>query len=225
MAPVVLPLEITVDRYYLSASLKALIHSILFHRRFTPEKPVDVDVDSLGVTYVKLENPEVERAVEEKVRMLEKALDPTTGRNKGQLALMFFEKKSKQKKSWFAKTEEDTCWEQWVLSVAVREVRSEREQLDSRRLLQRDLQQALMAISTTTNEQRDHIPPLKNEEPFPVEVSNILCIAKLVSNGTEGRDAFADGSVDDIGCVMDVCVETNDFLQWPLAICNMMGFV
>ncbi|KAI9011023.1 hypothetical protein BC832DRAFT_590284 [Gaertneriomyces semiglobifer] len=196
MAPVVLPLEITVDRYYLSASLKALIHSILFHRRFTPEKPVDVDVDSLGVTYVKLENPEMERAVEEKVRMLEKALDPTTGRNKGQLALMFFEKKSKQKKSWFAKTEEDTCWEvcwdrcekrghswyrhayernrrfqQWVLSVAVREVRSEREQLDSRRLLQRDLQQALMAISTTTNEQRDHIPPLKNEEPFPVEMA------------------------------------------------------
>lgn len=52
--------DLALDRYYLVPVLKALLHTILFHRRFTSvERPVQVDLDALGVTYVRLDDPEV----------------------------------------------------------------------------------------------------------------------------------------------------------------------
>ncbi|KAI8904197.1 hypothetical protein DFJ77DRAFT_481003 [Powellomyces hirtus] len=166
--PNVIPLELTVDRYYLSAVLKALLHSILFHRRFTSERPVDVDIDALNVTYARLEDVEVERAVEDKVRSFERLVEPMSGRNRGQIAIMFFARRPK--KSWFTTSEEEVCWEQWALTISIRDSLSERSQLGSRRTLQTDLVAALTAISTVTNEQKDHIPPLVSNDPFPFQI-------------------------------------------------------
>ncbi|TPX69629.1 hypothetical protein SpCBS45565_g02265 [Spizellomyces sp. 'palustris'] len=163
-----MPVELVVDRYYLAAVMKALLHSILFHRRFTSERPMEIDLDALNVTYARLEDPELERAVDEKVRMFDKALEPLSGRNKGQIAVMFFERRAK--KSWFTKTEEEVCWEQWVITITIRESRTEREHIDARRALQKDLVTALTSISQMTNEQKDHIPPIVNNDPFPFQI-------------------------------------------------------
>ncbi|KAJ3156378.1 hypothetical protein HDU89_004160 [Geranomyces variabilis] len=166
--PTLIPLDLTVDRYYLAAVLRALLHSILFHRRFTSERPVDVDIDALNVTYARLEDVEVERAVDDKVRAFERLVDPMSGRNRGQIAIMFFARRPK--KSWFSTSEEEVCWEQWALTISIRDALSERSQLGSRRTLQTDLVAALKTISEVTNEQKEHVPPIVNSDPFPFQI-------------------------------------------------------
>ncbi|KAI9094301.1 hypothetical protein DFS34DRAFT_651988 [Phlyctochytrium arcticum] len=168
MAPIAIPLEITVDRYYMTSVLKALLHSILFHRRFTSEMPQDVDLDRLDITYAKLSDPEVETIVDEKVRQFDRAMEPGAGKNKGQMAVMFFERRPK--KSWFTKSEEEVCWEQWVLTITIHTSRTEREQIDARRQIQKDLVTVLQTISQVSNEQKDHIPPIVNNDPFPFQI-------------------------------------------------------
>ncbi|KAI8827290.1 uncharacterized protein EV422DRAFT_563375 [Fimicolochytrium jonesii] len=162
------PIELTIDRYYLGTVLKALLHSVLFHRTFSSERPIDIDVDSLSVTYARLENAEADRAVEEKVRDFERLVEPSTGRNRGQIAMLFFARRPK--KSWFTTSEEEVCWEQWVITIIVRDALSERDQLASRRTMQNDLIAALTTISHITNEQKDHIPPIVNNDPFPFQI-------------------------------------------------------
>ncbi|KAI9325869.1 hypothetical protein DFJ73DRAFT_867997 [Zopfochytrium polystomum] len=74
-APVVHTIDLTADRYYLSNALKAILHSIIFHRGFVATKPVEVTVDALDVTYVKVEDPEVSKLIDEKVLVFIKSLE------------------------------------------------------------------------------------------------------------------------------------------------------
>ncbi|TPX47739.1 hypothetical protein SeLEV6574_g02476 [Synchytrium endobioticum] len=84
---------------------------------------------------------------------------------------MFFQKRAR--KYWFTRTEEEVCWEQWTLSVTVGTARSEREQIEARRALEPEIEAHLMRISLRTNEHKDHVPPITNNDtyPFPFQIS------------------------------------------------------
>lgn len=101
---------------------------------------------------------------------------------------MFFKKRPK--KTWFTKSEEEVCWEvielyvspmiiadmqsvlcqQWLLSLDIRDCVTERQQIDSLRILQKDLTSALIKISQLTNEQKEHIPAITSNDAFPFQV-------------------------------------------------------
>ncbi|KAJ3046978.1 hypothetical protein HK097_000349, partial [Rhizophlyctis rosea] len=111
MSAVAFPLELVVDRYYLKDVLRAVLHSIIFHRSFEVIRPREVDIEQLGVTYVCSEDAEVENTIEDKVAALVRTVDAPGASNKVQLAVMFFERRPKKAKSWFAKSEPEVCWE------------------------------------------------------------------------------------------------------------------
>ncbi|TPX35239.1 hypothetical protein SmJEL517_g02295 [Synchytrium microbalum] len=160
-------LELNVDRFYLKEVLRALLHSIIYHRSFSMTRPYEVNLEALDI---RLDDPEIEGQVDEKISTFARTLDSYTGLVKGQIDVMFFEKRAK--KYWFTKAEEEVCWEQWTLAVNVTLARSEREQIESRKALERQLLNCLFKISGKTNEEKDHIPPITNQDtyPFPFQI-------------------------------------------------------
>ncbi|KAJ3040671.1 hypothetical protein HDV00_010564 [Rhizophlyctis rosea] len=127
-----------------------------------------MDIEQLGVTYVCLEDSEVENTIEDKLAALTRLLDAPGSPNKTQLAVMFFERRPK--KSWFSKSEEEVCWEQWLITLTTTTSKTEREQIEARKSLRENLVNALTTISQKTNEQKEHIPPITNNDPFPFQI-------------------------------------------------------
>ncbi|KAJ3278690.1 hypothetical protein HK104_002104 [Borealophlyctis nickersoniae] len=132
-------------------------------------RPREVDVEFLDLTYTRLDDPEVEKTVEDKVVGITRMIEGSGTSNKVQLAVMFFERRAK--KSWFTKTEEEVCWEQWLLTLTLTQSKTEREQIESRKSLRNELLSSLLSITQRTNEQKDHIPPLTSSDPFPYQIA------------------------------------------------------
>ncbi|KAI9325489.1 autophagy-related protein [Obelidium mucronatum] len=70
-------LPLNIDRYYLTLVLRAISHTVFFHRSFMLTKPVEVNIDFMDLTYVmiRVDDPEIERMIDDKIVSFLKILD------------------------------------------------------------------------------------------------------------------------------------------------------
>lgn len=156
-----------------------ILHTIFFHRFFTPVHPQTHDVLDLTLPYVS--EADIESLVETKSTAFIRALDtassqqsplynPKAGRST--IVVQFLEKK-RRKAGWFGvKGEEETVWENWIIEVSLSSARSESEAVRNRRTMEKSLQKAALKIVTIVNKERNHIPPITTNEtnPFPYQI-------------------------------------------------------
>ncbi|KAJ3194935.1 hypothetical protein HK101_001545 [Irineochytrium annulatum] len=76
------------------------------------------------------------------------------------------------KKFWFTKTEEEIAWEQWTVAITVAQSKTERDQIEARKSVEKQLLGCLLAITEKCNEHKDHVPPILNNDtyPFPFQI-------------------------------------------------------
>lgn len=131
-----------------TSSLPALLHTIFFHRSFTPLLPSTHEILDLTLPYL----PSQSTLIDTKVASLSD--------RGGKITVQFLEKK--RKKGWFVtKADEETVWESWVIDCVVGGG-SGRGQLR---------REALKVVEICMRE-RNHIPPIttNEKEPFPYNV-------------------------------------------------------
>ncbi|KAI8930315.1 hypothetical protein BC831DRAFT_395327 [Entophlyctis helioformis] len=86
-----------------------------------------------------------------------------------QISVSFYERRPR--KSWFTKADEDVCWEEWSLLIALTQATTEQQQLQAQTQLAKDVAETLMAIAREANEKKDHIPPMLSNDPFPFQIT------------------------------------------------------
>lgn len=113
-------------------------------------------------------NPTIDTVIEEKLSLLLRVLEEYQP-PKREIGIQFFESVYK-KPSWFGKTHEDVCWEQWVIEVAMEPPSRERE--TARRKTEKQLHDILLGIVNTVNSKKSHIPPITTTDstPFPYQI-------------------------------------------------------
>ncbi|KAF2484648.1 autophagy-related protein [Neohortaea acidophila] len=186
-------LTLTTDRPTARDLLKALLHTIFFHRVFTALTPATHDVLDLTLPYVS--DDEIEAVIEKRTGAFVRYLDNGGnggggsgtdgheaggagggGNSKATLTLHFLEKK--RRKGWFvAKADEETIWETWVITLSLLPsaggsggggIAGER----NRALMEKSLQEAVMRVIDVANSEKGHIPPITSTEtnPFPFQI-------------------------------------------------------
>lgn len=176
-------LELFADRSCVKDVVKAILHTIFFHRFFTPLRPATQDVLDLTLPYVA--EPDIEALVEQKATALVRQIDlPSTqvspqyhpkslsNGGRGQIVVQFLEKK-RRKAGWFGvKGDEESVWECWVLDVTLGTARTDQEAAKLRRAMERSLQKTAMKVVDIVNRDRNHIPPITTNEtnPFPYQI-------------------------------------------------------
>lgn len=186
------------DRHTAQDVLRAVLHSILFHRLFGTVNPRLFEV--LDVTLPGVSNLEMEQMVDEKVNIFWRAVETIpsasagAGRSrekKGQIEVTFSEKKPK--KSWFNvyMGEEDVPWEQWcvdffliasvrltplirIITATISQPKpQDREAFNS--AITHALTKSLFTMLTHTSSERGRtaVPLITNKDgisPFPINV-------------------------------------------------------
>ncbi|KAF9929223.1 hypothetical protein BGZ75_004549 [Mortierella antarctica] len=165
--PVTFPVELTVERTLLKDALRAILHTILFHRVFANIRPRDMDI--LDLTIPVIDDPEVDKLVDEKIAAFVKAVD-SNPQSKGQIGLMFYEKRTKR--AWFSSTSSEVCWEQWAITINVVTNTNEKDKQRSIKNMEKALSSLFLSILRTVNERKDHIPPITTSDgnPFPYQI-------------------------------------------------------
>ncbi|KAF9287272.1 hypothetical protein BKA57DRAFT_472649 [Linnemannia elongata] len=165
--PVMFPVELTVERSYLKDALRAILHTVLFHRVFANIKPRDMDI--LDLTIPIIDDPEVDKLVDEKIAAFVKVVDANP-QSKGQIGIMFYEKRTKR--AWFSSTSSEVCWEQWAITINVVTNINEKDKQRSIKNMEKALSSLFLSILRTVNERKDHIPPITTSDgnPFPYQI-------------------------------------------------------
>ncbi|KAF9428219.1 hypothetical protein BGZ94_003079 [Podila epigama] len=165
--PVTFPIEVTIERSFLKDALRAILHTILFHRVFANIKPRDIDI--LDITIPIIDDPEIDRLVDEKITSFIKTVD-SSQQSKGQIGLMFYEKRTKR--AWFSSTSSEVCWEQWCITIHIVTNTNEKDRQRSLKNMEKALSSLFLSILRTVNERKDHIPPITTSDgnPFPYQI-------------------------------------------------------
>lgn len=131
-------LEVLSDPFSLKDIIKALLHTIFFHRYFTPIRPLTRDL--LDITLPTIDDVDLETLIDQRATALVRQMDSQAGYSyggsggggfngdggtRGQLAVRFFEKKRRKTYFSFGKGEDDVCWEQWILNVSLTRAKDE----------------------------------------------------------------------------------------------------
>ncbi|KAI9799692.1 MAG: hypothetical protein M1825_004427 [Sarcosagium campestre] len=167
-------LEVFADPACVQDVVKAILHTIFFHRFFPSIRPKSRDL--LDITLPVVDNAELETLIEQRTNALIRQIDDThadgyrSSSTRGHIAVQFFEKR--RRKAWFSKQDEEICWEQWTLDVTLATPRTESERVKVRRAMEMMLQKTAIKIITTVNREVDHIPPITTSEsnPFPYQI-------------------------------------------------------
>ncbi|CAL1708419.1 unnamed protein product [Somion occarium] len=170
----VVTIDLVLDRHTTKEVLRAVLHSILFHRLFGIVKPQTYDV--LDVTMPGVDDPEIKQLIQDKVDAFWKAVDLRADK-KGEITVTFTEKRAR--KSWFLTSEEEVPWEQWTIKAAIQQPTSERERQKFNSDLASNLTETLRTILTHTSSERgrSRVPPITNNQgisPFPVKITVIV---------------------------------------------------
>ncbi|PRP87736.1 DUF1649 family protein [Planoprotostelium fungivorum] len=159
------PLE-EVTPKQLKEVLQCLLHTIIFNRTFGVVRPKESVVDFIDFTYVKCDDESIEKAVSERAHQfydswLRKKFDPP----RRAVVIAFDERRYRSQLFGFSKVEEKIRWENWILPFSLA---SEQDKGMSRE----DLQRVFLSILRCINDNKNHIPPLTNNElvPFPYEI-------------------------------------------------------
>lgn len=159
--------------------VKAILHTIFFHRYFIPIIPLTRDL--FDQTLPQVDDSNLETLIEQRATQLVRYVEsPTsspyntsTPSGRAQILVQFFEKK--RKKSYFFSKggDEDVCWEQWVLNITCATPKTEQEKRKVRQAMEKSLSKTCMKIINIVNREKDHIPPITVAEtnPFPYVIT------------------------------------------------------
>ncbi|CAO3598053.1 unnamed protein product [Absidia cylindrospora] len=160
---------VSVPKEYLKDVLRALLHSVFFHRLLVNVTPRELRV--LDTTVSITDSKEVETLIEEKANEFLQSIQNNA--RQGKIAVLFYEKR--RKKNWFqfTKSEELVCWEQWALTIGLAYPESELDRQRVRRACERQLSQCLLAILKLANDHKEHIPSITTTDgnPFPYQIA------------------------------------------------------
>ncbi|KAI9818539.1 MAG: hypothetical protein M1827_000598 [Pycnora praestabilis] len=166
-------LEVFADPTCVKDIVKAILHTIFFHRFFPSIRPKTGDL--LDLTLPIVDDVELETLIDQRTTALIRQIDTTSNLTstsvRGQIAVQFFEKR--RRKAWFStKAEEEVCWELWTLDVTLATPRTDSERAKVRKAMEMMLQKTAMKIVTIVNRNTDHIPPITTSEanPFPYQI-------------------------------------------------------
>ncbi|KAF2176300.1 DUF1649-domain-containing protein [Zopfia rhizophila CBS 207.26] len=163
-------LEVFADPACVKDVVKAILHTIFFHRYFSSISPLTRDL--LDLTLPAIDDVDLETLIDQRTAALVRAIESThQQRGRGQLAVQFFEKR-RRKTYFFGKADEEVCWEQWTLDVTLATPRTETDVLKVRRAMEKSLHKAALKIVNIVNRDKDHIPPITTTDanPFPYQV-------------------------------------------------------
>ncbi|KAJ1895864.1 hypothetical protein LPJ66_004329 [Kickxella alabastrina] len=162
---------LALDRSFIAPAVKAVLHTILFHRYFGNISPKQNTVLS-GLTYASVDDTNVINAVEDKVQELMQTVSATSD-SKAQICLYFTETKSR--KAWFSTSEEEICWEEWSISIQskVSHNRTESERNQQQSSSTDQAKKAIFGIIQEMDHNKDHIPLISNSQtnPFPYHIT------------------------------------------------------
>jgi len=208
---VIQSIDVVLDRTdpaLLIESIKALLHSIFFHRVFGNVQPLTRDI--LDVTFPYTDDPDLESLIDSQTRSFLRYIDthppPTVGPSadvqgditqlqkegaaKSQVAIHFYEKVTRRASWWASKAaESEVCWEKWELNCQFLPIaRTEREKTKARRIMENQLSAALLKIVMLT-QKTDHIPPITTNEanPFPYQIVVPSSTVQPVGLGMDGE--------------------------------------
>ncbi|KAJ1993143.1 hypothetical protein GGI25_002935 [Coemansia spiralis] len=159
---------LTLERSFIQPVVKAVLHTIIFHRYFGNITPKNNCILS-SVTYASVDDTDVLDTVDEKVEELMQTLS-ATGESQSQLSLYFTE--TKPRKAWFSKSEEVICWEEWTLNVQSKVSKTERELNQMQASAEDQAKRAIFLIIQKIDKNKDHIPLIANSQgnPFPYHI-------------------------------------------------------
>lgn len=172
-------LSLTIDSCeftYLKEVTKSLLNVILFHRLFGQIVPKTHEL--LDLTIPCVDDPDVERVIEDKVSAFVKSLEASgtnahsVSRTTRSVVIEFYEKR--MRKNWFTKTEEEVCWESWTINASlIPPSNTEQERRDNLKGLGQSLERAIMTVLRLVNERNNgYIPliPYGEGNPFPYQI-------------------------------------------------------
>lgn len=190
-------LEVFSDQHLVRDIVTGILHTIFFHRYFSPIRP-SLYAPTSTTSYsgsrshealpvplpAILDPPEVSAAIDTHVdalvAQLTSSTSPTSG-SRGEIVIQLFDRKGRKTgtaANWLGRlggtqVEGEVCWEQWVLQVIVVSPRNEAERVKVRRAMETSLQKAAMKIVALANRDKDHIPPIStsDQNPFPYKIT------------------------------------------------------
>jgi len=179
--------ELEVEFVYLKDIARCLLHTIIFNRAFGVVTPKDVEIDFLDFVYVCVDDPTIERDIEDKVELF---CNTIRKKELKQVKILVSFYETRYKKGWFSKQEEKVCWEQWILNIncpSPPNPNNNQQPLQPHYppasyvvKLEEKLSAVMRHILRVTNDNKSHIPPLISKEltPFPYDIT--------ISNMSEG---------------------------------------
>ncbi|KAF9812529.1 hypothetical protein IEO21_06168 [Rhodonia placenta] len=167
-------INLVLERNTTKEVLRAVLHSILFHRLFGTVKEQSHEV--LDVTMPGVDDPEMKQLVDDKVDIFWKGME-SGAHKRGQILVTFSEKRPR--KTWgfgFITAEEEVPWEQWIINAEIRHPISDRERqkfnADLASILTKSLETMLSYASSERG--RSAVPLITNAvgiSPFPIKMS------------------------------------------------------
>ncbi|KAF7730663.1 hypothetical protein EC973_001612 [Apophysomyces ossiformis] len=159
---------VSVPRESIRDVLRALLHSIFFHRLLVNVAPRELRV--LDTTVSITDSPDIEKLVEDRITEF---LQNNSHVKQGKMAVLFYEKRLK--KNWFqlSKSEELVCWEQWAITLGILHPQNDQERQKAQRSVERQLPLRLLDILKMANDHKEHIPSITTTEgnPFPYQIA------------------------------------------------------
>lgn len=162
--------------------VRAILHTIFFHRFFPSLTPRSREVLDITLPYV--EDAELDTMIEKRAAELDRELSIErthahpggNGGGRGDISVQFLEKK--RRKQWYMRAaygggDEEVCWECWTVKVTVAEPRTEGERALMRNAMEAQLLKTVKKIVTVVNQYKDHIPPITTSgaNPFPYQIT------------------------------------------------------
>ncbi|KAH8673806.1 DUF1649 domain protein [Xylariales sp. PMI_506] len=176
-------LDVFTDPASVRDVVRAILHTIFFHRFFPSITPQSREV--LDITLPFVQDAELDTMIEKRAAELDRELSAERshaphagggGGGRGDISVQFFEKK--RRKTWYMRAaygggDEEVCWECWTVKVTVAEPRTESERAKVRKAMEQTLLTTVLKIITCVNNNKDHIPPITTSEsnPFPYQIN------------------------------------------------------
>lgn len=162
---------IALEPFQIKEVLRCVLHTILFHRTLGSIVPQEVDCDILDVSYVRVRDTAIERAVEANIERFSQALNKSR-EQKSTVSLSFYAKAAEA--SWFLLAKEKKMyWERWILPILLTDKpKTAVERARRHETQQSAVRDLLLQVIQVVNEKKDHIPPVKpNTNHFPFEIT------------------------------------------------------
>ena len=103
-----IPIQLKTSRNLVNDTLKAILHSILFHRTYNTVKPLESDL--LDVVYPHISDSEIDNLLDDKISQISFDSEKDKDKKHFEIKVSFYPK-SKQKKAWFGQSP----FEQWII--------------------------------------------------------------------------------------------------------------